>query len=363
MTDTSADLDVGKAAVFAGHVAGILNGGMLALMLTIGHRTGLFRTMSGRAPSTSAEVAEAAGLDERYVREWLAAMVTGRVVEHDAAARTYRLPPEHAMWLVPGGGAQNLAVVAGAVPMLSGVLDDVVTCFREGGGVPYSRFPRFQAHMAEQSAQIFDASLVGVVLPVVPGMVGRLEAGIDVADVGCGKGHAVNVMAAAFPNSRFTGLDISDEGIAAGRAEAATLGLANASFEVHDVASLAGPARFDFVTAFDAVHDQADPTAVLAGIAAVLRDDGTFLMVDIRASSELHENLDHPLGPYIYAMSTMHCMTVSLAAGGAGLGTAWGRQVAERMLRDAGFDAVDVHHLDADVANSYYVARRTKEHA
>jgi SAM-dependent methyltransferase len=212
--------------------------------------------------------------------------------------------------------------------------------------------------MAEQSAMIFDASLVDAVVPIVPGLPERLREGIDAADVGCGQGHAVNVLAAAFPASRFTGLDISTEGIAAGRAEADERGLTNATFEVADVAALAGPPRFDLVTAFDAIHDQAAPDAVLRGIADVLRDDGTFLMVDIRASSHLHENIGHPLGPYVYGMSTMHCMTVSLAAGGAGLGTAWGEELAQEMLAAAGFGDVQVHHLDSDVANTYYVCRK-----
>jgi 2-polyprenyl-3-methyl-5-hydroxy-6-metoxy-1,4-benzoquinol methylase len=358
VTAPAADYDATRSMLFAKTMVDVLNGGMLAAMAAIGHRTGLFVTMAALPPSTSAEIAEAAGLDERYVREWLGAMVTGRFVDHDAAAGTYRLPPEHVPWLTSGPGTTNLAVVASTIPMLSSVLDDVIACFHDGGGVPYSRYPTFQAHMGEQSAGIFDASLVDVVLPIVPGLVDRLRAGIDAADIGCGQGHASNVLAAAFPASRFTGLDLSEQGIAAGRAEAAARGLANATFEVTDVARLAGPPRYDFVTAFDAVHDQADPAAVLRGIADVLRDDGTFLMVDIRASSLLHENLDHPLGPYVYGTSTLHCMTVSLAAGGAGLGTAWGHQVATRMLNEAGFTEVEVRNLDTDVANSYYLCRK-----
>jgi len=116
--------------------------------------------------------------------------------------------------------------------------------------------------------------------------------------------------------------------------------------------------RFDFITAFDAIHDQAKPRTVLAGIAAALRPGGTFLMVDDRASSHLHENLDHPLGPFLYGVSTMHCMTVSLAQGGEGLGTVWGEHKARELLAEAGFVGVAVYTQPGDIANNYYVARQ-----
>jgi ubiquinone/menaquinone biosynthesis C-methylase UbiE len=186
----------------------------------------------------------------------------------------------------------------------------------------------------------------------------QLEEGIDVVDVGCGSGHAINVMARAFPNSRFTGYDISDGGITTGRTEAAEWGLANARFELQDVAAMSADEAFDLITTFDAVHDQADPAAVLAGIHRALRPAGTYLMVDIKASSHLHENLDHPLGPFLYTASTMHCMTVSLASGGVGLGTCWGEQVARRMLTEAGFTDVELYEVEGDIINSYFVARK-----
>ena len=189
--------------------------------------------------------------------------------------------------------------------------------------------------MAEDSAAIHDAALIDGILPLADGVIAQLEAGIDVADIGCGRGHAVNLMAKAFPNSRFTGFDFSAEGVKAGAAEAKQLGLTNATFVEKDVSDLGVADAFDFITAFDAIHDQAKPADVLAGIAKALRPGGTLLMVDIRASSHVHENVEHPLGPFLYTASTMHCMTVSLALGGAGLGTAWGEQLALSMLTDA----------------------------
>src|ERR1700739_633628 len=166
------------------------------------------------------------------------------------------------------------------------VEDQVVACFRHGGGVPYSSFPKFQALMAEDSGAVHDASLIGVTLPLVPGLVDRLEQGIDAADVGCGSGHAVNLMAQAFPRSRFAGFDFSDTGLAAAREEAERKALTNVRFEKRDAAHLGETARFDFITTFDAVHDQARPDLMLAGIADALRPDGVYLCVDIAAYSK-----------------------------------------------------------------------------
>ncbi len=355
---TSQQLDTQKAEAFAGQMLGILNGAALTLLTSIGHQTGLFDTMAGQPPSTSQQVADAAKLNERYVREWLGAMVTGRIVEYDPVGRTYRLPPEHAAALTRAAGPDNLGPLMQFIPLLAQVEEGVIESFRNGGGVPYSAYPKFQQLMSEESARVFDATLVDVTLPLVPGLVERLRSGIDVLDVGCGSGHAINLMAQAFPNSRLMGYDFSAEGVAAGSAEATAMGLSNARFEVKDVAALDEPSRYDFITAFDAIHDQAQPTNVLKAIADALRPDGAFLMVDIAASSNIEENIEHPLGPALYMFSTMHCMTVSLALNGEGLGTVWGEQIARQKLADAGFTKVEVKQVPDDILNSYYIATK-----
>jgi 2-polyprenyl-3-methyl-5-hydroxy-6-metoxy-1,4-benzoquinol methylase len=199
---------------------------------------------------------------------------------------------------------------------------------------------------------------VDVTLPLVPGLVDRLRDGIDAADIGCGSGHALNVMAKAFPGSRFVGYDLSEDGIATARDEAAELGLRNATFEVKDVATLAEPGRYGLITAFDVIHDQAQPAAVLRAIAEALAPDGTFLMVDVGASSALEDNVDHPLGAALHMFSVFHCIPVSLAQDGVGLGTVWGEQKALEMLGEAGFSSVDVRRIDEDPVNNYYVAQR-----
>ena len=350
--------DTGSAD-FAERMGRMLNDAAVVLMVSVGHRTGLFDVMAGMPAATSAQIASAAALDERYVREWLAAMTTGRIVEHDGATGTFVLPAEHAGWLTRAAGMDNLAVRAQVVGLLALVEDQIVDCFRHGGGVPYSAFPKFQALMTESSGAIHDATLIGVTLPLVPGLVDRLGHGIEVADVGCGSGHAVNLMAEAFPRSRFAGFDLSDDGLATARAEAGRKALTNVRFEKRDAARLGETARFDFITTFDAVHDQARPDLVLAGIAQALRPGGVYLCVDIAGSSRLAENLDHPLGPYLYTASCMHCMTVSLAEGGMGLGTMWGEQKARQMLADAGFTSVDAAHIDGDIRNTYFIAARS----
>ena len=352
------ELDQAKRDAFAGRMTGILNGALLALMTSIGRQTGLFEAMAALPPSTSDAIAAAAGLRERYVREWLGAMVTGGIVEFDAIARTYFLPPEHAAVLTRAAGARNMARFMQYVPMLAEVEADVIRSFRSGGGVPYEKYPRFQALMAESSGLRFDHLLLSKVVPLT-GRAEALDRGIDVLDIGCGQGHASNLLARAFPRSRFTGYDFSEAGVAAAAAEAKALGHANVRFAARDVAALGESGAYDLVTAFDVIHDQARPHDVLREVAHALRTNGTFLMVDVRASSDLAGNIGHPLGPFLYGMSTMHCMTVSLALDGAGLGTVWGEEKALAMLREAGFTSVEVHRLGPDdPLNNYYVARK-----
>lgn len=332
----------------------------LMLMTSIGHRTGLFDAMAGLDWATSEEIAEHAGLDERYVREWLGAMATGGIVELEEGDR-YRLPAEHARFLSRAAGAENIAVFAQYFAVLGQVEDEIVACFRNGGGVPYEKFPRFHEVMAEDSAVTVLSALEEHILPLVPGLTRRLEQGINVLDLGCGRGRALMQMAERFPASRFTGFDLSQGAIAWATEEAERRGLGNLEFQVRDTSDFdrtAEPGAFDLVTTFDAIHDQARPGSVLAGIATSLAPDGVYLMQDIHSSSHVHSDLDHPMGPLLYTVSCMHCMTVSLAQGGEGLGAMWGRERALELLHKAGFEEVEVHRLPHDVQNDYFVAKK-----
>ena len=349
-------MDQPKAEAFAGRMMALLNDAFLGMLVSIGHQTRLFDTMAELPAATSDGIAQATGLHERYVREWLGGMVVARIVSYDPATKTFALPREHAAFLTRSAGSNNLAFFTQYIRLVSAVEGDVIRAFREGGGVGYEKYPDFQRLQAEESATLYDSTLVEAILPFADGVIERLRSGIDVIDLGTGQGHAVNVMARAFPNSRFVGVDFSAEGMEAARAEAASWKLRNAHFVAADIAAEL-PGEFDLVTAFDVVHDLAKPGVVLANIARALRPGGVFLMMDMAASSKLEENLDHPIGSLLYGASVMHCMTVSLADGGEGLGTMWGEQVAQDYLNKAGFSSVQVHHLEGDPMHAFYVAR------
>jgi 2-polyprenyl-3-methyl-5-hydroxy-6-metoxy-1,4-benzoquinol methylase len=336
----------------------MLNHASIALMTSIGHRIGLFDKMADSPPSTSRQIAEQAGLNERYVREWLGAMVTAGFVEHDPESETYVLPQEHAPWLTRAAGSENIAKTAQWIAVLASVEDQITRCFQNGGGVEYSQYHRFHEVMAEESGETVVAALFEHILPLDPSLPDRLKQGIDVLDVGCGSGRAMNLLAGAFPASRFTGFDLCPDAVEVAQAEVKRRGSDNIAFEAKDVSKLNGSRKFDLITAFDVIHDQADPKGVLRGINQALKPEGLFLMQDIAASSHLHKNMDHPIGPFLYSISTMHCMSVSLAQGGAGLGTVWGEELAREMLAEAGFTQVDVKQLPHDVLNSYYLARK-----
>ena len=340
---------------FARKLFGHYTSGMLTLLIGIGHKTGLFDA-AAKGPGTSQEIADRAGLDERYVREWLAAMATGGIVEYDAASGAFTLPPEHAACLT-GTSSRNLAANSQMLPMLSKRLPRIVECFQAGGGVSYSEYrPDFTEAQDASWRLLYDGLLIKGFLPAAKGLPERLKTGIRVADVGCGTGHAVNLMAREYPASTFVGYDLGEDAIASARAEAREMGLGNAAFEALDVSRLSPEPKFDLITTFDAIHDQRDPATVLRRVAAALAPGGVYLMVEPKASSKLEENIGNPFAPYIYGMSVLHCMTVSLAAGGTGLGTAWGEQSARRMLAEAGFTSIEV--VDAPgPQNSIYICR------
>jgi ubiquinone/menaquinone biosynthesis C-methylase UbiE len=353
--------DSAKAEAFAERLLRALNDGGLCLMVSIGHRVGLFDAMRELPPATSDEIARRAGLNERYVREWLGAMVTGRVVDVDPESNRYFLPPEHAAFLTRAAGADNIAVFTQYISLLGSVEDDIVECFKNGGGVPYTKFPRFHAVMAEDSGQSVLSSLEAHIVPLVPGLADRLAAGMQMLDVGCGRGRIVNRLAELYPRSRFTGMDLSSEAVLTAWEEAAEKKLRNVEFMVTDLSNFDKKAEdeaFDLVTTFDAIHDQAKPLNVLKGIHRTLRSDGVYLMQDIKGSSKYHKNIDHPLGTFLYTISCMHCMTVSLAQGGEGLGAMWGEEKTREYLTRAGFRSIEKHDLAHDIQNNWYVVRK-----
>jgi 2-polyprenyl-3-methyl-5-hydroxy-6-metoxy-1,4-benzoquinol methylase len=346
-----------KAEQFSQSLVDVFNKSAIALALSLGHRCGIFAAMANLPASTSQQIADAAGLNERYVREWLGTMVTGRVINYFPENKTYQLPEEHASFLTDDG-EYNFASGMQFVPILAQIEDKLVECVRYGGGVPYSEYPRFHEVMASESSQTVVAALEPFILPLVPRLVEKLDGGIDVLDVGCGSGQAMIKLAERFPNSSFAGYDFSEEGIGRANDLAKELALANVRFEVRDAAAIGESDNYDLITSFDAIHDQANPAGMLASINQALRQDGVYLVQDIAGSSYLEKNFDQPAAPWLYTISLTHCMTVSLAYGGEGLGAMWGEEKAVEMMKAAGFKNVSLHKLDHDFMNTYYVATK-----
>lgn len=349
-------LDLGKIEAFAGQLMSIYSGSLLSYLIDIGHRVGLF-TAAAQGPATSEELAARAGLTERYVREWLGALATGGLVEFEPATERYSLPAELAACLTPG--PMNMAPLAVMNTHLGKHVHQVARAFREGGGVPYAEYrPEFTDLMDAISRSVFDSLLIDAYLPMVNGLSDLLIQGAEVADVACGTGHALVVLGRNFPASTFVGFDLDDGAIARARAEAAGAGLTNVQFHVVDAARLEDDGRFDVVFVFDAIHDQVEPAEVLQRICTALKPGGLFVMKEPHAGDTVQDNLGNPFAPVLYATSTLHCLTVSLAHGGAGIGTAFGEGMARRLLAEAGFGAVHVQPAPGDPVDAVYVTSK-----
>eukprot|EP00439_Symbiodinium_sp_Y106_P089998 s1_g2534.t1 len=352
----AASFDEAAAEQFAEQMAGLVNAGALAVMLSFGHRTHLFDRMADLSPSTSSTIAEAAGLSERYVREWLAALVTGGIVAYEPDGALYHLPREHAAALTRGAPMGNFASTAQLIPMIGASEDRLLDCFKTGEGTSYDDYPCFHQVMAEDSGQTVVAQLFDVIVPLVPGLDDRLRAGIDVMDAGCGEGRALIALAEQYPESRFVGYDLCADAIATATGLAQSKGLTNLRFEAKDLTGYDTKDAFDFVTSFDAVHDQKDPQALVTSLYGCLRPGGAYLMQDIGGSAVLENNMDFPMAPFLYSVSFSHCMPVSLGQGGAGLGTMWGWETALEMLTGAGFTDSKRHVLPHDPMNVWFVS-------
>lgn len=359
MTTVSPEPTVDEQAVeeFAGRLLRHYTGAALTYLIEIGRRTGLLDAAAAE-PATSQKLAARAGLAERHVREWLGAMATGGIVEYETATGRYWLPREHAACLT-GQGVDNLAPLAFFTVVLAKHVPAVSEAFRSGGGVAYSDYlPELHDVMEALWGPIYDTLLVDQIVPLAPGLTQKLAAGARAADIACGTGRALIALATAYPASTFTGYDLDDTAIDRARTRAADLNLTNLTFQTRDAATLTATEPFDAVFVFNAIHDQATPAVVLRRIHDALTPGGTFLMNEPRLSSNLDDNLVNPMAPFIYAVSTLHCLPVSLAADGAGLGTAFGEQTARQLLADAGFGETTVHDAPGDPGNAVFVTHK-----
>jgi ubiquinone/menaquinone biosynthesis C-methylase UbiE len=356
-TKGEAIMDKSKREQFVGQMMGYITGAALSGMIYIGDRVGLFKAMAGAGSVSVTELATKAGLQERYVREWLSAMAASGIVEYDAATERFTFPEEHAAVLADENSPSFLAGFFQNTPAMIDVAPRVAEAFVKGGGVPFSEYsPDLIAGIDRSNRTQYQFHLVKRWLAAMPQVVTCLQNGGRVADVGCGSGYPSILMAQAFPQSRFYGFDVSDESLERARADAQKKGVADrVEFQRASATALPNNPKFDVITSFDAIHDMVDPRGVLRSIRGALADDGTYFMVEPKAGDTLAENMG-PMGAMMYSISTLHCMTVSLAHGGEGIGTAIGPTKIKELAEQAGFSRIrrlPIEHL----AQAFYEIR------
>lgn len=342
MTTIESPPDEAAVHEFVGKVLGDLSAAMAVKLATIGDRLGLWTELATGGPATSHDLAARAGIVERYAREWLAGMHAAGYLDLDADSGTYTLPAHAHPVLAQEGGPVFFGGVLQEVQGLAPAFDAVCDAFRNGGGASQEHYgPDFWTGLSRFTNGWFENLLVPVWLPLLPDVLAKLEAGCTLADVGTGAGKALIVLAERFPNSRFIGYDAFPAQVELARANVAAAGLSDRiTLEVRDVAADGLPAPADVVTTFDVVHDAVDPAGLLRAIRDGLEPDGLYVCLDINASHRAEDNVG-PLAALFYGFSVQYCMTVSLAHGGAGLGTCgFNPHTVDAMCADAGFSSV-----------------------
>lgn len=328
-------MDRGRIEEFLSRFVGFVSGATTMGLLAISDRSGLLSWLGENESGTATEVAAGAELNERYVLEILSGLAAAGVVEYQPETETFTLPPEHALFVASELSPYFMGGWLDMVPTVMSKVDDLAQATTNGGGVSFEDFgPGIVRGIDRGNGPSQRVFLASRWLPAIPGLIEGLEEGISVADVGCGAGTAVLTMAEAFPNSTFTGFDVSEASIELARERSKSS--PNASFTQASVEQIPTDPPFDLITSFDVIHDLVDPLAGLTRIREALAPDGVFLMMEPNLSSRLEENLDER-GAMMYGISVMHCMTQSLAHGGVGLGAAWGRERAEEIAERAGF--------------------------
>lgn len=351
------DLDPDRLKLTSFQVFTQLSGAVTAGMIHLGDRLGLYAALA-EAPMTSDEVAERTGLVERWVREWASNQVAAGLVELDGD-RFAMTPEAVAVLASPDHEAYGMGMFH-RFPQTMGALELMPESFRTGLGHDYDSHGCDGAIGIERSFEPWNrAHLLPTVLPALDGVVERLRAGAEVVDIGCGAGGAVLLMGEAFPASRFVGFDISSFAVARAHERLAASGLSNVEFHDPRVHPIPDDGSCDLVTTFDCLHDMTDPAAMVRDIRAALRDDGTWLLVDIKACDTLAENVaKNPMAALMYGISVLSCMSSALSEpGGAGLGTlGLSESTAREMSGQAGFGRF--RRLDVDHSvNAFYEIR------
>jgi SAM-dependent methyltransferase len=331
------DLDLEKAKQVAQTVVGDVATVVHGALCYIGDRMGLFKAMMNAGPLTYDALAAKAGLSPRYVKEWLGAMAAAHYVEYDAAGDAYLLTPEYAAALADEDSPFFIGSYFQMAQAAVTVAPKVADAFKTGKGVTQAEYPVSFFEAAERNSRTrYLHKLLRKWIPAMPQVVEQLQTGGLGADVGCGGGRAAIMIAQAFPKARLIGYDIHAESIERARRNAQAAGVSDrVSFEVSDGSRL--PERkFDFVSTFDVVHDAVDPAGLMSAIRRALKDNGTYLVQEVNVSHEVKDNI-RPMGKMVYSVSTLYCMTTSLANGGAGIGVAMGEPKARELATQAGF--------------------------
>ena len=343
-------LDWKKAKDFLFQVSGDIGAAMFGALNYMGDRLGIFKALAEAGAVTCEDLAAKTGLNERYMREWLSAMSAATYINYDPATKKYSMTPEHALVLAK---EESPFFMGGFLEMILpnvSVTPKVMEAFKNGGGVKQSEYsPETWEAMERSSANIYRHSFVRKWLPTLPDVVAKLTEGGSYLDVGCGSGRAALSVANAFPKAKVSGFDAFQGSVDRAIANAKTAGVADrVTFKAQDCAKLP-KAEFDFITTFDVVHDSVDPVGLMKSIREALKPGGTFLMVEVNTSSKLEDNIN-PMGRMMYSISTLYCMTVSLAHGGAGIGACMGQEKARELAKSAGFTTFN--HLPIDDAFS-----------
>lgn len=323
---------------FVGKVVTDLSAACSGVLVNVGRKLGLYRALADIGPCTSSALAEASGIRERYVREWLANQAAGGYVAYDPGKQTYALSQAQAMVLVNEDSPIFMASAFEVAASFWLDEDRIADIFRSGEGLSWGAHNHRLFCGTESFFRTgYRAHLVSEWLPALGGVVERLKHGARVADIGCGHGASTIVMAQAFPHSTFIGYDIHDASIATARQRAAEQGVSgNIAFEVNTATGFDGRG-FDLICFMDCLHDLGDPVGALARCRKALKPDGRVMLVEPYAGDRLEENLN-PVGRMYYAASAMACTPNSLSQEvGLGLGAQAGEERLRKVAREAGF--------------------------
>lgn len=352
-------MDLKRSQAFMGKVIGDLATASAVALVHVGDRVGLFAAMADAGPLTREQLEQKTGLHPRYLEAWLAAMLCAGYVEHDADADTWTLPDEHAVFFAAPGSEYYLGGLFKGAPALMAMAPKVAEAFETGRGIPFQAYGDGEPLAIEQmNRAVYETRFVQKWLPTMPRVVDTLQAGGRAIDIGCGTGVIPVLLAQAFPAAQVTGLDVDARSIHIARENAARAGVgARVRFVQASAADFQDDAGgYDFISSFDCIHDMGDPGAVLRRIRAALAPGGSYLMVEPRVAERVDDDVANPFARMLHGISCLHCVPVSLAQGGPGLGACWGETRARLAAQEAGFTRFSVLPIKSPAQAFYEIS-------